>query len=166
MRYALLALLLVLRLRAVGVVVGPGDTDAWIRRLTASGTALREGLDNTPTPAALASLTTVVVPRLALLWRLFPDLSITSGYRSEAVNQAVGGSKGSLHTQGRAVDVSIAPGRKATWEEAQIAFEALQAAGLPSRVAWYERKVHLHVDNAGVGIFVDRGDGKGWRRIA
>ncbi len=37
-------------------------------------------------------------------------LVITSAYRSEAHNKAIGGAKGSAHTQGKAVDISIARG--------------------------------------------------------
>lgn len=73
--------------------------------LVASQTASRKGIDNTPSPAILKNLL-----RLATVLedvRLTLDgapLIISSGYRSPALNKAVGGSKSSAHMEGLAVD--------------------------------------------------------------
>ena len=79
-----------------------------LAELTASSTAQRLGLGNTPPPE--------LVPRLVLtaemLERIRSTLGapvvVTSGYRGRAVNQAVGGVTSSDHTQGHAADI-VAP---------------------------------------------------------
>ena len=79
-----------------------------LAELTASNTAKRLGLDNTPAPELL--------PRLIMLAEMlerirakvgFPII-LTSGYRAPPVNRAVGGVTSSDHTQGHAGDI-IAP---------------------------------------------------------
>ncbi len=73
--------------------------------LTLSQVAIRRGLDNTPTPPVLRSL-----GRLAqALERVRQSLGnvpilISSGYRSPAVNKAVGGARNSAHLSGLAAD--------------------------------------------------------------
>jgi hypothetical protein len=73
-----------------------------------SEVAARRGLDNTPDLATLANL-----ERLAGVLERVRDICgghpivITSGYRSVAVNAAVGGSTSSSHTIGLAVDFVI-----------------------------------------------------------
>lgn len=79
-----------------------------LAELTASSTARRLGLDNTPTPEALQRLTLTA----AMLERVRAHLSVpvivTSGYRSRAVNTAVGGVTSSDHATGSAADI-VAP---------------------------------------------------------
>lgn len=80
-----------------------------LAELTASTTARRLGLDNTPAPELL--------PRLILLAEMLERIRstvgcpvvVTSGYRSPPVNRAVGGVTSSDHTQGHAADI-VAPG--------------------------------------------------------
>lgn len=80
-----------------------------LEELTASTTATRLGLDNTPAPE--------LVPRLVLLAEMLERIRstlaapvvVTSGYRSPPVNRAVGGVTSSDHTQGHAADI-VAPG--------------------------------------------------------
>lgn len=79
-----------------------------LEELTASTTAKRLGLDNTPAPE--------LVPRLVLLAEMLERIRttlnvpvvVTSGYRSPPVNRAVGGVTSSDHTQGHAADI-VAP---------------------------------------------------------
>lgn len=70
-----------------------------------SDTAARRGLDNTPSPAVLAELqrTAELLEKVRTVLGMRPIL-ISSGYRSPAVNAAVGGSATSAHCFGMAAD--------------------------------------------------------------
>lgn len=70
-----------------------------------SDTAARRGLDNTPSPAGLAELqrTAELLEKVRTVLGMRPIL-ISSGYRSPAVNAAVGGSATSAHCFGMAAD--------------------------------------------------------------
>jgi zinc D-Ala-D-Ala carboxypeptidase len=76
-----------------------------LEELTASEIALRRGLNNTPYPKQVENLRrlceTVLEPVRALLG---VPLHINSGFRSAAVNYAVGGAANSAHLEGRAAD--------------------------------------------------------------
>lgn len=80
-----------------------------LAELTASQTAARKGLDNTPTQAAMKNLKTTCEQLEAVRELLGHPLIISSGYRSTAVNKAVGGAANSAHVNGWAVDF-ICPG--------------------------------------------------------
>lgn len=80
-----------------------------LEELTVSQEATRRGLDNRPTMEALQNL-----PKLAQLLEtvrihLGVPVIISSGFRSKAVNDAVGGAVTSQHIQGMAADF-LAPG--------------------------------------------------------
>ena len=78
--------------------------------LTMSQTAARDGIDNTPDATALSNLRTLVVALERVRSRLGNrPVSISSGYRSPALNAAVHGSTSSVHMQGLAADF-IVPG--------------------------------------------------------
>lgn len=70
-----------------------------------SQTAARNGLDNTPTPEIIDNLrkTCETLEEIRTLLGGVP-IFINSGYRSPAVNAAVGGSTSSAHMQGLAAD--------------------------------------------------------------
>jgi hypothetical protein len=72
---------------------------------TKSQTALREGIDNTPEgehlDAAVALFENIVQP----VRDHFGPTVINSGYRSPALNKAVGGSATSQHCKGQAADI-------------------------------------------------------------
>ncbi len=73
--------------------------------LTHSQTAARLGLDNDPGPQVLAALKRTALGLEAVRLRLGgAPILISSGYRSPAVNKAVGGSLASQHIRGEAVD--------------------------------------------------------------
>lgn len=80
-----------------------------LEELVHSSEAVRRGLKNDPPPE--------VLPRLGRLAQLLERVRmvlgvpvvVSSGYRSPAVNRAVGGSSKSAHMEGRASDF-IAPG--------------------------------------------------------
>jgi zinc D-Ala-D-Ala carboxypeptidase len=76
-----------------------------LEELTASQTASRLGLDNTPPPKVLENLKHTA-QRLEMLRELLQNpLHISSGYRSPIVNKAIGSTaKHSQHMEGQAVD--------------------------------------------------------------
>lgn len=87
--------------------------------LTTSQEAARRGLDNTPTPQIITNLTNLVKNVLQPLRDLVgKPIVISSGYRSPAVNAAIGGARNSEHMTGCAADFTI-PG-KTNKETAQL----------------------------------------------
>lgn len=80
-----------------------------LAELTASQTAARKSLDNTPDAVVKNNLTITAANLEKVRDLLEHPIIISSGYRSPAVNRAVGGSATSAHTKGWAVDF-ICPG--------------------------------------------------------
>lgn len=82
-----------------------------LEELTASATAKRLKIDNTPQPYVRANLgrLAVALERIRELAGNVP-LHIKSGYRASAVNRAVGGSLTSYHILGLAADFDPPPG--------------------------------------------------------
>ena len=77
--------------------------------LVKSDSALRLGLDNTPSQGVINNLHALVTHVLQPIREHYgKPVRISSGYRSGAVNAAVGGSKTSDHMQGFAADIEIA----------------------------------------------------------
>ena len=67
-----------------------------------------KGIDNTPSHAAVLNLKNLCENWLEeLRQRYNKPILINSGFRSEAVNKAVGGEKGSNHLTGCAVDIHV-----------------------------------------------------------
>lgn len=76
-----------------------------LEELIKSSTANRLGIDNTPSKEIVSNLT-----ELSILLQKIRDIYnkpiiITSGYRCEKLNKAVGGSKTSQHRLGQAADI-------------------------------------------------------------
>jgi len=80
-----------------------------LNEFTQSASAKRLGISNEPTPEVIDNLqmlvTNVLQPLRTALGR---SATVTSGYRSPAVNKAVGGVKTSQHSEGKAVDIVVA----------------------------------------------------------
>jgi hypothetical protein len=76
--------------------------------LTASNTAKARGIDNTPPPELFPRLlaTAEMLERIRTV--LGVPVIVTSGYRSQKLNLAVGGVTSSDHTSGQAADI-VAP---------------------------------------------------------
>lgn len=83
-----------------------------LAELLHSQTAIRRGIDNTPTSAIVAELQRLAQLVLQPLRdRLDRPVVVSSGYRSPALNRAVGGAEHSDHMAGRAADITV-PGMK------------------------------------------------------
>ena len=94
---------------------GGGFTSRYftLQELTRSQTARQRGLDNTPDAAVvenLQSLVTHILDPLRQLWG--SPLYVNSGYRSPAVNAAVGGARNSQHLTGCAADITAGTPKK------------------------------------------------------
>jgi len=77
-------------------------------------TGRSKGLSNEPSPEVVANLRKLCVEALEPIRALVGPLKINSGYRSDAVNNAVGGSTTSAHSFGLAADLNPVKG---TWKE-------------------------------------------------
>ena len=77
------------------------------KEATRSSTAIRHGLDNTPTDNELKVMTLVATKLFEPLRKGLGDkpIFISSFFRSEKVNKKVGGSKKSGHKIGNSIDV-------------------------------------------------------------
>lgn len=100
-----------------------------LEELTKSETALRRGLDNTPTDDVVANLRILSEKVLQPVRDHFAKgVKVNSGYRAPEVNAAVGGSKTSDHCLGMAADIEI-PGlpnaELAQWIEANLEYTQL-----------------------------------------
>ena len=84
---------------------------------TKSQTASRKGIDNTPGEEHLAAAKELFENVVQKVRDHFGPTIITSGYRSPALNEAIGGSATSQHSKGEAADLEV-PG-VATAEVAQ-----------------------------------------------
>jgi zinc D-Ala-D-Ala carboxypeptidase len=75
-----------------------------LHELTKSDTAIRHGIDNTPSMQVIENLQDLVDNVLQPLREKFGPIIVTSGYRSPAVNTKIGGSPTSDHCFGYAAD--------------------------------------------------------------
>lgn len=82
-----------------------------LEEMCRSDTAARLGLDNTPDEKALKNLHLLCNHILEPIREQLGPVIITSGYRSLALNRAIGSRDHSAHIDGRAVDFRIAGSR-------------------------------------------------------
>lgn len=71
---------------------------------THSEYAVRNRIDNTPTSAIVRNLTRLADRMEIVRSMLGKPITISSGYRSQVLNSAIGGSKSSAHLSGNACD--------------------------------------------------------------
>ena len=77
-----------------------------LNELTASTTAKRKGIDNTPDATVKANLTALVANILDPLREAYgKPIVVSSGYRCPKLNRAVGGAAKSQHVTGQAADI-------------------------------------------------------------
>nr|WP_314607322.1 D-Ala-D-Ala carboxypeptidase family metallohydrolase [uncultured Janthinobacterium sp.] len=77
-----------------------------LAELVASQVATRKGIDNTPAAAVVANLTRLAALLEQVRALVGAPIAISSGYRSPALNKAVGGAANSAHVLGLAADIS------------------------------------------------------------
>ena len=109
-----------------------------LREMCVSGTAIRLGIKNEPSERVTENLQSLCEHVLEPLRQRFGVIRITSGYRCERLNRAVGGVKNSQHRTGEAADIhvsNIEVGRKMfrfirdNLEFDQLLFEQTQENG-------------------------------------
>ena len=116
-----------------------------------SQTALRQGIDNTPSDEHLASAKKLFEMVVQPVRDHFGVTVINSGYRGPALNAAVGGASSSQHCRGEAVDIEC-PGTPnydvALWIEQNLDYDQLilefYTPGIPDS-GW----VHVSYKSAG-----------------
>lgn len=82
--------------------------DFTLSEMVKSETALRHGMDNTPSQAVISSLQMLALSVLQPVRDHFArGVKVNSGYRSPEVNAKVGGSRTSDHCKGMAADIEI-----------------------------------------------------------
>jgi hypothetical protein len=100
-----------------------------LEEFTYSETAKRKNIDNTPSPNAIANIKAlceeVLEPAREEYGRA---MIISSGYRSEQLNKAVGGAKTSQHMTGCAADIVCSEPRRL--------FDIIKANGKFDQLLW------------------------------
>jgi hypothetical protein len=77
-----------------------------LAEVTKSATAIKHGIANAPNSQHLTNLKAVATNIFQPCRDYFgKPLAVTSGYRSEALNDLIGGSKRSQHSKGEALDI-------------------------------------------------------------
>ena len=77
-----------------------------LNEVTKSNTAERRGIDNSPTEAHIKNLKYVAEKVFQPIREYFGvPIYVSSGYRSQALNEAIGGSPRSFHSHGMALDL-------------------------------------------------------------
>ena len=79
-----------------------------LAELVSSQVATRKGIDNAPAPTIVANLTRLAALLEQVRALVGAPIAISSGYRSPALNKAVGGAANSAHVLGLAADISTA----------------------------------------------------------
>lgn len=79
-----------------------------IEEMIKSSTATAKRIDNTPNQTVIDSLTKLIEAVLDPLREWYgKPIKVNSGYRCEALNEAVGGSDTSQHRLGEAADITV-----------------------------------------------------------
>jgi hypothetical protein len=78
-----------------------------LEEMTRSQTAVRKGVDNTPNDDAIANLKRLCQVLEEIRALVGKPITITSGYRGEELNNAIGGARYSQHKDGCAADFRI-----------------------------------------------------------
>lgn len=103
-----------------------------LSEFTRSQTATRLGIENVPTNAHLRNIEELAKNILQPVRDEFGPTRITSGYRSQALNNRIGGSKYSQHSRGEAADFEV-PGvsnlEVAEWIRDNLVFDQLILEG-------------------------------------
>lgn len=97
--------------------------------MTKSATAQRKGIKNDPSIQVCKALTALIEKVLDPLREAYgKPIIVTSGYRCEKLNKAVGGAASSQHVKGEAADIRSV---QDTPEENKKLFDLIVKLGLP-----------------------------------
>ena len=100
-----------------------------IKEMTKSATAQRKGIKNDPSIQVCKALTALIEKVLDPLREAYgKPIIVTSGYRCEKLNKAVGGASSSQHVKGEAADIRSV---QDTPEENKKLFDLIVKLGLP-----------------------------------
>ena len=78
-----------------------------LSELTRSGTALRKGIENSPTDKHLVDIQLMITNLIQPIRDGLGPVRVTSGYRSPRLNRSIGGSRKSQHCKGQALDLQF-----------------------------------------------------------
>ncbi len=84
------------------------SNDFTLKELIKSSTAIRRGIDNTPSEEEIENLKLLAVNILQPIRDVFGLTLLNSGYRCKKLNKRVKGSKKSYHIKGMAADIESA----------------------------------------------------------
>jgi hypothetical protein len=125
-----------------------------LEEMTVSETAARKGINNVPDEATITNLKQLCKYVLEPLRTLIGvPLLVTSGYRSPALNKAIGGAKNSQHILGQAADTHC---NKYTVEQL---YQLVKKSGLPFDQLIQEFNSWVHIS------YVPNGRGQCLRAI-
>jgi len=99
-----------------------------LSEMTKSQTAIRKGIDNTPTEQHIQNLKQLAKHILQPVRNMFGPVVITSGYRSPELCVNIGSSMKSQHTKGEAADfevIGISNMKVAKWIKDNLQFDQL-----------------------------------------
>lgn len=126
-----------------------------LEEMTLSQTAVRNGIDNTPSAIEIENLKHLCSEILDPLCDRFNlNIYVSSGYRCEELNDKIGGAKNSAHIQGLACDI-MAEGMTAN-----ELYELIKSSGIPYTQCIQEFNRWVHVswseDNKGQNLIASK----------
>jgi hypothetical protein len=89
-----------------------------LSELTRSGTALRKGIENSPTDKHLVDIQLMITNLIQPIRDEIGPIRVTSGYRSPRLNRSIGGSRKSQHCKGQALDLQF-------WQDGKMVNEKI-----------------------------------------
>ena len=137
-----------------------------LKELTRSQTAIRHGIDNSPTLDQLVCLTALTTAILQPIREVHGRVNINSGLRVLELNRKIGSSDSSQHVLGMAADLecpSIDNLKLAQWIEQNLKFDQLilefYEKGEPTS-GWIHVSYNNQGENRGRVLTASRIDGK------
>ena len=137
-----------------------------LKELTRSQTAMRHGIDNSPTLDQLVCLTALTTAILQPIREVHGRVDINSGLRVLELNRKIGSSDSSQHVLGMAADLecpSIDNLKLAKWIEENLKFDQLilefYEKGEPTS-GWIHVSYNNQGENRGRVLTASRVDGK------
>jgi zinc D-Ala-D-Ala carboxypeptidase len=135
-----------------------------LQELTASEVAVRKGLDNTPTATEITNLFRVAALLEQVRSLINKPIIVNSGFRSKAVNDAVGSRDTSQHRIGCAADIRVHGMTPKQVVEAIVAsdipydqviqeFDSWVHISVPDSASRPPRKQALIIDRTGTRLF-------------